>query len=44
MNMKPLAHTVRPTKLDGVIGQKHLIGENTVLRNLVNNHKILCDY
>lgn len=40
MYMKPLAHSVRPEKLDDVIGQKHLIGESKVLRNLVNNKKI----
>jgi len=38
--MKPLAHSVRPKNLDDVIGQKHLIGENMVLRNLVDNKKI----
>jgi len=38
--MKPLAHSVRPSKLSDVIGQKHLIGENKVLTNLINNKKI----
>ena len=38
--MKPLAHDIRPQKLDDVIGQKHLIGENKVIRNLVNNKKL----
>ncbi len=38
--MKPLAIKLRPEKLDDVIGQSHLIGENKVIRNLVNNKKI----
>ncbi len=38
--MKPLAHLSRPEKLSDVIGQKHLIGENKVLSNLINNKKI----
>lgn len=38
--MKPLAHSVRPEKISDVLGQKHLIGENKVLSNLVNNKKI----
>lgn len=40
MCMKPLAHLSRPEKLSDVIGQKHLIGENKVLSNLINNKKI----
>lgn len=38
--MEPLAIKLRPKKLDDVIGQSHLIGENKVIRNLVNNKKI----
>ena len=38
--MEPLAIKLRPEKLDDVIGQSHLIGENKVIRNLVNNKKI----
>lgn len=37
---EPLAIKMRPQKLDDVIGQKHLIGENKIIRNLVNNKKI----
>lgn len=40
MYMEPLAHLSRPEKLSDVIGQKHLIGENKVLSNLINNKKI----
>ncbi len=35
-----LAKRLRPTKLDEVIGQKHLIGEGKILTNLVKNKKI----
>lgn len=38
--MELLANILRPTKLDDVIGQKHLIGENKILTNLVNNKKL----
>jgi len=38
--MELLANKLRPTKLDEVIGQTHLIGENKVLSNLVKNGKI----
>lgn len=40
MNNEPLANTLRPKKLDDVIGQKHLIGEGKILSNLVKNKKI----
>lgn len=38
--MKPLADSIRPNSLDDIIGQKHLVGENKVLRNLVKNKKL----
>ena len=38
--MEPLAHILRPTKLDDIVGQKHLIGENKILTNLVKNKKL----
>ena len=38
--MEPLAITLRPKKLDDVIGQTHLIGKNKVLTNLVKNKKL----
>lgn len=37
---EPLAVKLRPKKIDDIIGQKHLIGENKVLYNLVKNKKI----
>ena len=38
--MKLLAQTLRPTKLSDIIGQSHLIGENKILTNLINNKKL----
>ena len=38
--MELLANKLRPKKLDDIIGQKHLIGPNKVLSNLVKNKKI----
>lgn len=37
---EPLAIKMRPKKLDDVVGQKHLVGENKILRNLTTNGKI----
>ena len=38
--MQLLAESLRPKNLNDVIGQKHLIGENKILTNLVKNKKI----
>ena len=38
--MEPLAIKMRPRNIDEVIGQKHLLGENKILRNLVKNQKL----
>ena len=38
--MRPLADSLRPNKLDDVIGQKHLIGKDKVLYNLIKHGKI----
>lgn len=35
--MEPLAYRMRPTTIDEVIGQKHLIGENKILRKCIEN-------
>ena len=35
-----LSIKLRPTKLSKVIGQKHLIGEDKILSNLINNKKL----
>lgn len=37
---KPLALKLAPNSIDDVIGQKHLLGEGKILRNLVENKKI----
>jgi len=38
--MKVLADYLRPKKLEDIVGQDHLIGENKILTNLVNNKKL----
>ncbi|MGN1379445.1 MAG: replication-associated recombination protein A [Bacilli bacterium] len=38
--MKLLADNLRPTSLNDVIGQEHLIGKGKIIRNLVENKKI----
>ena len=38
--MELLADKMRPTKLDDVIGQEHLVGKNKVIRNLIENKHI----
>ena len=37
---KPLALKLAPNSIDEIIGQKHLLGEGKVLRNLVENKKL----
>ena len=37
---EPLALKLRPNKLDDIIGQKHLVGEDKILRNMVQNKKL----
>lgn len=36
----PLAERMRPHNLDDVVGQKHLIGDNKILRNLIDSGNI----
>lgn len=38
--MELLANKIRPQKLSDIIGQKHLVGENKILYNLVKNKKV----
>ena len=38
--MEPLAIKLRPTSTNDVIGQKHLLGENKIIKNMVNNKRI----
>ncbi len=38
--MQPLAERMRPTSLDGYIGQQHLVGEGAVLRRMIESGRI----
>lgn len=38
--MRPLADKIRPSSLDEVVGQKHLIGPNGILRRLIESQNI----
>lgn len=40
MATQPLADRLRPTSFDQVCGQKHLVGENGILRRLIENDRI----
>ncbi len=37
---KPLADEIRPDSLDDVVGQKHILGENGMLRRIINSGHI----
>lgn len=37
---KPLAHSMRPTSIDDIVGQTHLFGDGAVLRNMVEQSSI----
>lgn len=39
--MEILADKLRPKCLDDIIGQQHLVGEDKIIRNLVNNNHIV---
>ena len=39
--MEILADKLRPKTLDDIIGQQHLVGENKIIRNLVENKHIV---
>jgi len=34
---RPLAFRARPTKLDEIVGQEHIVGEHGVVRRMINN-------
>lgn len=38
--MTPLADRMRPSSLDEIVGQKHLIGENMPLRNIIESNSL----
>ena len=37
---QPLADRIRPTELDGVVGQQHIIGEHGILRRIIESGNI----
>ena len=37
---EPLAIKLRPKKIDDIVGQQHLVGENKIIRNMVNNKRL----
>ncbi len=39
---KPLADRIRPTCLDDVAGQRHILGKGRILRNIIESGKIPC--
>lgn len=39
-NNIPLAERMRPTSLDNYIGQEHLVGENGVIRRMIENGRV----
>ena len=39
-NQQPLADRIRPSSLDEVVGQKHLVGKNGILRRLLESGRI----
>lgn len=39
--LSPLAHRMRPTNIDEIIGQDNLLGDNGFLRNCINNNMLV---
>lgn len=37
---RPLADMMRPTTIEDIVGQKQLLGENGLVRRMVDNHKL----
>ncbi len=38
--MKPLAFVMRPTHFDQIVGQEHLVGQNGILRKMIEQKKV----
>ncbi len=38
--MQPLAYRIRPSKFEDIIGQDHLVGENGIIRKMLNNKQL----
>jgi len=41
MNKQPLAYRARPSKLDEIVGQRHLVGQDGVIRKMLSNGNIV---
>lgn len=39
-NNKPLAELIRPSKLEDIIGQSHLLGENGFIKKMIDNNQL----
>lgn len=37
---RPLAYRARPKKLDEIVGQEHILGENGVIKRMIDNEKM----
>ena len=40
MSLKPLAERLRPRTLDEYIGQKHLVGPDSILRRMIDSGRV----
>lgn len=40
MSYRPLADEIRPQSLDEVVGQRHILGENGLLRRIIESGHI----
>jgi putative ATPase len=40
MNSEPLAYRMRPTHIDEIVGQQHILGKNTALYNMIKSGKV----
>ena len=39
-NNEPLAERLRPTSIDEIVGQDHLLGKGKILRNMIESDKV----
>ena len=37
---KPLAESIRPSKMEDIIGQSHLLGENGFIKKMIDNNQL----
>ena len=43
MSYRPLADEIRPQSLDEVVGQRHILGENGLLRRIIESEMCIRD-